>query len=1094
MKIFYSCVVFMSLPIFWLSGQSDSTRRRVASEILSEANSLHDRGDYAGSLSLLSKISICDADYPVCCYEQALSYYNLDDNEMGLAKCREAIFLRYTEPEVYSLMGSIFDDMGQPDEGVRILRSVSHLWPYNQNLQYNLGLCLLNAGQLAEAEQVLLRSLLINPYHTRSHLVLGRVNYLMGRIAQAFMAYTLAVTMNPSVVNLQEFEHAISGQISGTPRPWLYPYPDGYNHAHWDKARDLLLAGMAFKEDFPFPEAVKYTVTRQAWLLMHNITHETGDTTLYNRYYTRMLAEIVRSGQAETFFYYFLKEAGNDEINTWVAQNDSKIDGFITWAKDFINNGRVTGFNVADHLSGIRRYGYGENGYLNAIGVTDGTGMKTGDWIILSNDGGLEEKGGYVNGSLQGKYQIFWPNGNIKQDLVFLNGKLHGHCQIYYSNGSTEGAYPFENGMRQGRVQTYARSGELISDYGYANNMLSGNGEFTDFNGPYRRTMHYRNDTLQGPFEETWLNGNSKLRCSYLNGLLNGPYLSFFPGGGTEIVADYSAGKRTGQYLKYNLNGKPAESAGYSDDKLHGVFSIFSRDGKLASEQNAYENGKLTGTYRDFYPDGKVQIERVYVGDTLRSMTCFDSKANRLYHAEPRGDSMHFKTYYGNGMVQLEGLLVGGLREGLWKSYNRFGTHTGTYGYKKGLTSGPQVTWHPNGLINEQYLCDSNDVVGEYRKYHANGSLESAGYYQKGGLQDEYLTYRPDGVIATRGFYSSGIRTGRFQTFGAEGRLVTEEFFDSDGGSLRLIVYDSSGTVAEDRDYAPGVATFTRNFSDGTLRSVHRIADSRLHGLQEEYHPNGQLASTSPFLYGKLHGTRKVFDHSGALSAEFEYLFGDLYGQAVWYKNGKKDFESVFENGQYQGIATSYFENGNKSRVLSFHNDLRNGYTEFFTPSGDLIIRILFEEDLPVAYTWKNATGGFVPEITVDSSTHRMLSYFSNGRVSASIELKKGMYHGSYLLYYPDGKLLRSARLDYGQDTGEEKFYYANGKPREVTHYLHDIRWGPYLEYYESGLLKLEGQYTGGAKTGIWRAYDHTGKLLEELEYYNDELVSIVAR
>ena len=86
-----------------------------------------------------------------------LSYYYAGNTEKALAKCRESEFLHFEEPGVYSLKGSIYDDLGKPLEGIAFLNKGLQKWPYNTNLMYNLGVCYLNAGDPQNAEEVLLK-------------------------------------------------------------------------------------------------------------------------------------------------------------------------------------------------------------------------------------------------------------------------------------------------------------------------------------------------------------------------------------------------------------------------------------------------------------------------------------------------------------------------------------------------------------------------------------------------------------------------------------------------------------------------------------------------------------------------------------------------------------------------------------------------------------------------------------------------------------------------------------------------------------------------------------------------------------------------
>ena len=52
----------------------------------------------------------------------------------------------------------------------------------------------------------------------------------------------------------------------------------------------------------------------------------------------------------------------------------------------------------------------------------------------------------------------------------------------------------------------------------------------------------------------------------------------------------------------------------------------------------------------------------------------------------------------------------------------------------------------------------------------------------------------------------------------------------------------------------------------------------------------------------------------------------------------------------------------------------------------------------------------------------------------------------------------------------------------EVT-YERGVRHGPYRDYWPNGWVSLEGQYVNGLQEGEWRYYDCDGSLREVLQF-----------
>jgi tetratricopeptide (TPR) repeat protein len=330
-------IVFILFMPFAAYSQADSTDSSTMGQLIASANAYSDSGNYAESIRLLNLIRCGDPEYPRSCYELALDYYQTDRTAEALEKCREAQSLNFNRAPLYSLMGAIYDDMGQTGEGILILKQALEKWPDNQNLLYNLGICDLNADSLLSAEKILIRSIERNPFHTKSHMALGRVNYRMGRIAQAYLAYNMGILINPTVRNIHEFENAISEKTKPGPRGYMYPYPPEYNHHGWDRLRDLLLSGFAFQPGFQFPFDQNYTVTRLTYLLADNLMLIDQDTSIYGRLYARLFEEIMQSGRFGVFLEYYLKNTGDKQVDNWIKANTAQVNDFVRWVQGYLD-------------------------------------------------------------------------------------------------------------------------------------------------------------------------------------------------------------------------------------------------------------------------------------------------------------------------------------------------------------------------------------------------------------------------------------------------------------------------------------------------------------------------------------------------------------------------------------------------------------------------------------------------------------------------------------------------------------------------------------------------------------------------------------
>ena len=275
-----------------------------------------------------------------------------------------------------------------------ILRKALQKWPYNTNLLYNLGVCYLNAGYPVKAEEVLLKGLRINPFHAKSHMALAKANYAMGRMAQSYLAFNIGILISPGLKNLREFDNAITGRLNVVPRSYLYPYPAGYDHRHWDKLSTLLQAEFAFKDDFEYPFDLNYMISKQSYILLNSLQFNKSDTSFYNSCYAQFFTEMIRTGNLDLYLHFILKNTGNDEVTTWLNRNTAKVTDFIRHSQELINSCRATAFSIEKKEKNISFYHFDDDGNLASIGNMEGDGhTKNGDFIELNENGGIRQKG-----------------------------------------------------------------------------------------------------------------------------------------------------------------------------------------------------------------------------------------------------------------------------------------------------------------------------------------------------------------------------------------------------------------------------------------------------------------------------------------------------------------------------------------------------------------------------------------------------------------------------------------------------------------------------------------------------------------------------
>ena len=106
------------------------------------------------------------------------------------------------------------------------------------------------------------------------------------------------------------------------------------------------------------------------------------------------------------------------------------------------------------------------------------------------------------------------------------------------------------------------------------------------------------------------------------------------------------------------------------------------------------------------------------------------------------------------------------------------------------------------------------------------------------------------------------------------------------------------------------VVTGTFLIRDGV--TFDQNTNTRVTGIIEDYHENGQLSIRSNYIDGKRNGLIEEFYENGQLSNRSNYIDGKLNGlYEEFHENGQLSTRSNYTDGERDDLYESYDENGN---------------------------------------------------------------------------------------------------------------------------------------------------------------------------------------
>ncbi len=172
---------------------------------------------------------------------------------------------------------------------------------------------------------------------------------------------------------------------------------------------------------------------------------------------------------------------------------------------------------------------------------------------------------------------------------------------------------------------------------------------------------------------------------------------------------------------------------------------------------------------------------------------------------------------------------------------------------------------------------------------------KKTGYWIITGKQRPQLPYLPDQKIE-EGKYVAHKKAGLWKRYFPNDTLQSEIHFQRGRPDGLYIIYYSNGIVEEKGMWHRNrnVGTFERNYEDGTPQQRFEFAeDGKRYGIQQYYHPNGNLAVKVSILAGKENGLMERYWETGELKMKANYVNGQVDASGIKYYTPKKKLPPV---------------------------------------------------------------------------------------------------------------------------------------------------------------------------------------------------------
>lgn len=414
---------------------------------------------------------------------------------------------------------------------------------------------------------------------------------------------------------------------------------------------------------------------------------------------------------------------------------------------------------------------------------------------------------------------------------------------------------------------------------------------------------------------------------------------------------------------------------------------------------------------------------------------------------------------------------------------NAYGNINGELNFKDGLLDGLQKYFDEKGKLTEEKTFAAGKLNGKRSTYYENGNLELVENYTEDKLDGISTSYFPNGGKNCEINFTNGERNGT------------------------LICLYEVGTKKSEIDFAGGKLSGKYNSYNeaGAVTETYNCLNDKIEGNYFQYFDGKIIKSEAVYKNGLIEGTYKSYYPNSTLDRENIYALGNILKSTDYFENGRKSFESLYnEKGELETY--SCFDNdGNKFfEEIYKSGDLKSGLQftansskgtqvnltkkSFETKNFDGSTRIkgAFEKGKKNGEWNYLYTSGILrlKEFYVNGKTNGIsTNYDQKGSITSINNFKNDTINGVYEVYN-ENKISQLYNYEKGKQNGPFKTFYSDGSISTEGYIVeNEIAYNKFT-YYQNGTISSINHYVGNALAST-KIFDTKGKLETEIDYKN---------
>lgn len=462
---------------------------------------------------------------------------------------------------------------------------------------------------------------------------------------------------------------------------------------------------------------------------------------------------------------------------------------------------------------------------------------------------------------------------------------------FYYQTGQKSSEGFIRDNKPDGYWKTYYENGLLKSEGNRKDFLLDSTWRFYDESGQLTLEINYREGKKHG--ERVSYPGDEVIREMFENDIKTGFTLHYDLQGRLLRSIPFERGLEEGLAMQYDTLGNIIELTRFKRGFVVERERINRRDAE----------GRQQGPWKWFYENGVLKAEGIFRNGlrngifkeydrqgNLRKIDKFvdgvlQESAEEVARLELRRD------YFPDGKIRIEATYRQGIPEGIRREFDTEGNVVRSFTFRNGI------------MIAEGVIGEDGQRQGFWKEYYAYGAIKSIGNYLNGLRVGDWEYFYPDGKLEQRGsFNDKGLPQGKWLWYYSSGQLLREENYRNGLRDGLLTEYDQMGEIIAQGEFIDNKEEGFWRIKNGNFTEEGEYAEGERSGTWQHFFADGSLAFVGAFVEGLPNGKHTHYFPNGKKSEEGNYLMGRKNGDwKKWNEDGSLFITIAFVNGIERG-------------------------------------------------------------------------------------------------------------------------------------------------------------------------------------------------